>query len=134
MFLRKIEGMKIREKLRFGYSLVIFMVVIIAVFSGIGLFFVQDKMNDYINGTQAADTAVKQCRINMNAAARNIREMTLNDNRDADQDYREKVEKYARLRNQDIDILYISAKTGEGIEALADWIVAQAEVWRGTEM
>ena len=47
---------------------------------------------------------------------------------------KEKVEKYARLRNQDIDILYISAKTGEGIEALADWIVAQAEVWRGTEM
>ena len=47
---------------------------------------------------------------------------------------KEKVEKYARLRNQDIDILYISAKTGEGIEALADWIVAQAEVWGGTEM
>lgn len=47
---------------------------------------------------------------------------------------KEKVEKYARLRNQDIDILYISAKTGEGIEALADWIVAQTEVWRGTEM
>ncbi len=47
---------------------------------------------------------------------------------------KEKVEKYARLRNQDIDILYISAKTGEGIEALADWIVARAEVWRGAEM
>lgn len=46
---------------------------------------------------------------------------------------KEKVEKYAHLRNPDIDILYISAKTGEGIEALADWIVMQAEVWRGTE-
>lgn len=105
MFLRKIEGMKIREKLRFGYSLVIFMMVIIAVFSGIGLFFVQDKMNDYINGTQAADTAVKQCRINMNAAARNIREMTLNDNRDADQDYREKVEKYAQVMTESMEEL-----------------------------
>lgn len=43
---------------------------------------------------------------------------------------REKVEKYARQRNSKIDILYISAKTGEGIEALADWIVAQARAWR----
>lgn len=43
---------------------------------------------------------------------------------------KEKVEKYARLRNPDITILYISAKTGEGIDKLADWIVAQAEAWR----
>lgn len=43
---------------------------------------------------------------------------------------REKVEKYAKLRNPKITILYISAKTGEGIEALADWIVAQADEWR----
>lgn len=45
---------------------------------------------------------------------------------------RQKVEEYARYRNPDIDILYISAKTGEGIEALADWIVTQAEAWRKT--
>lgn len=43
---------------------------------------------------------------------------------------KEKVEKYARMRNPKIEILYISAKTGEGIEALADWIVAQAKNWR----
>ena len=42
---------------------------------------------------------------------------------------KEKVEKYAKLRNPKIDILYISAKTGEGIDALADWIVAQAKDW-----
>lgn len=43
---------------------------------------------------------------------------------------KQKMEEYARRRNPDIDILYISAKTGEGIEQLADWIVAQAEAWR----
>ncbi len=37
---------------------------------------------------------------------------------------------YARARNPHIEILPISAKTGEGIEALADWIVAQAKSWR----
>lgn len=36
---------------------------------------------------------------------------------------------YARQRNPDIDILTVSAKTGEGIDALADWIVAEAKAW-----
>lgn len=43
---------------------------------------------------------------------------------------RQKVEKYARYRNPDIDILYISAKTGEGIGELAGWIEAQVKEWR----
>ena len=43
---------------------------------------------------------------------------------------RQKVEEYAKLRNPNIDILYISAKTGEGIGELADWIVAQVKDWR----
>ena len=43
---------------------------------------------------------------------------------------RQKVEKYAKLRNPNIDILYISAKTGEGISELADWILEQAQAWR----
>ena len=42
----------------------------------------------------------------------------------------QQVERYAKQRNPDIDILYISAKTGEGIDKLADWIVAQANAWR----
>lgn len=43
---------------------------------------------------------------------------------------KEKVEQYAKLRNPNIEILYISARTGEGIDALADWIVEQANEWR----
>lgn len=43
---------------------------------------------------------------------------------------RQKVEAYAKRRNPNIDILYISAKTGEGVGELADWIVTQAEEWR----
>lgn len=44
---------------------------------------------------------------------------------------REKAERYAKMRNPNIDILYISARTGEGIEALADWILREAKAWRG---
>ena len=40
-----------------------------------------------------------------------------------------KVEKYARQRNPDIHIIYISARTGEGMEELADWIVKQVKDW-----
>lgn len=43
---------------------------------------------------------------------------------------KEKMERYAKLRNPNIDILYISARTGEGVDALADWIVEQADEWR----
>lgn len=34
----------------------------------------------------------------------------------------EKVEEYARRRNPDIDIIFVSAKTGEGVKDVADWI------------
>lgn len=40
-----------------------------------------------------------------------------------------KVEKYARQRTPDIHIIYISARTGEGMEELADWIVKQVKDW-----
>ena len=42
---------------------------------------------------------------------------------------KEKVEAYARMRNPEIEILYISAKTGEGIPALADWIIRNVNDW-----
>ena len=41
----------------------------------------------------------------------------------------EKVIANAKMRNPDIDILFVSAKTGEGIGQLADWILAQVENW-----
>lgn len=43
---------------------------------------------------------------------------------------KEKLEANAKLRNPNITILYISAKTGEGVEALADWIEREAKSWR----
>ncbi|RRK30983.1 hydrogenase accessory protein HypB [Schaedlerella arabinosiphila] len=42
---------------------------------------------------------------------------------------REKAAGYAKQRNQDIEILFISAKTGEGMDELADWIVKNVNEW-----
>lgn len=36
---------------------------------------------------------------------------------------------YAKMRNPDIDVLCISAKTGEGIPALARWIINSVKEW-----
>ncbi len=43
----------------------------------------------------------------------------------------EKVVEYAKLRNPFIEILFVSAKTGEGIDQLADWIVRETRAWIG---
>lgn len=41
----------------------------------------------------------------------------------------EKVVQYAKMRNPDIAVFFVCAKTGEGIPALADWLAAQVEQW-----
>ena len=42
---------------------------------------------------------------------------------------REKVIEYAKMRNPGIEILFVSAKTGEGVDAVADWIAKNAIEW-----
>lgn len=49
-------------------------------------------LNDFANGSNKADTAVKICRIDVNIAARNIREMALNDDVSSYAGYRQKVD------------------------------------------
>lgn len=43
---------------------------------------------------------------------------------------REKVVEYAKKRNPNIDIIFISAKTGEGVAELADWLVKEVKEWQ----
>ena len=90
--LKKMDQMNMKEKLQFGYMLVIGLMIVITIFSAAGLFFVQGKMNSYINGAQAADTAVRTCRIESNIAARKIRELALNDDKDKLAGYKEEIE------------------------------------------
>ena len=42
---------------------------------------------------------------------------------------KEKAERFAKHRNPDIKIFYISARTGEGVEALADEIIGRVAAW-----
>jgi hydrogenase nickel incorporation protein HypB len=45
---------------------------------------------------------------------------------------KEKMEGYARARNPKIEIFYISAKTGEGVQELADALVKKVKEWNAT--
>ena len=45
---------------------------------------------------------------------------------DFDQD---KLVEYAKMRNPNIEILFISAKTGEGIPQLAEWVLTNTAQW-----
>ena len=42
---------------------------------------------------------------------------------------REKIVEYAKMRNPEIEIIFISAKTGEGIDKLAEWILKNVNEW-----
>ena len=52
------------------------------------------------------DQAVKTCRININTAARNIREMALNDDESTYDSYEEKVKELLRIVDTQMNVLH----------------------------
>lgn len=84
--------MKMKRKLSIGYIIVILMMAAIAIFAGIGLLFLDQRLNQYVDGPQAADTAVEMCRIEVNIAARNLREMALNTDSSMNDRYEELIQ------------------------------------------
>lgn len=41
----------------------------------------------------------------------------------------EKVVEYAKMRNPYIEILFVSAKTGDGVDRVCDWILKNTIAW-----
>lgn len=46
---------------------------------------------------------------------------------------RERVEKYVRESNPGIRMFYVSAKTGEGVKELAEYLINYVKEWNGNE-
>ena len=74
----KLENMQLRERINYGYKMVIIMMLVSGLLSVVVIGVLFSDMMHYVNKVNAADQAVKVCRINVSAAARNIREMALN--------------------------------------------------------
>lgn len=124
--LKKLENERIKKKLNYTYTVVIRLMVLSGILSMIGLVLLYKNLNNYINGEQAADTAVKLCRISVNTAARNIREMSLNEDISSYQSYREAVDERMEEVGEQLRILkeseMISSELYQRYEnALASW-------------
>lgn len=124
--LKKLEHMKLKKKIEFGYAVVIGMMILSGLFSIIGLGTLYGKMNSYVNGAQRADTAVKVCRIDVNIAARNIREMALNDDTTTYSSYRATVEEKLTEVGTELQVLKETGLIEEDLyteyaAALNDW-------------
>lgn len=102
---KKLEKLKMKGKLTYGYVLVIGLMAFISIVAIVGMFLINSKMNYYIKGSQAADTAVKSCRIYVNVAARNIREMALNDDKGTYDGYIKEIQKNIENLSGELDNL-----------------------------
>ena len=93
MMKKKLEDMHLQERINYGYRKVIIMMLVSGLFSIIVIGALFSNMLYYINNVTVADQAVKNCRKNVNAAARNIREMALDNDSSAYDGYEQTVKK-----------------------------------------
>ena len=123
---KKLENMHLKERIDYGYRKVITMMLISGLLSVviIGVLFA-NMMHD-IENVNAADQAVKICRINVNAAARNIREMALNEDTSSYDNYEQTVKRLLSEVDSELQILKkTEVLSDENYEeysaALTDW-------------
>ena len=124
---KKLENMHLKERIDYGYRKVITMMLISGLLSVVIIGVLFANMMHYIENVNAADQAVKICRINVNAAARNIREMALNEDTSSYDNYEQTVKRLLSEVDSELQILkktevlsdenyeeYSSALTGWG--------------------
>lgn len=122
----KLENMHLQERISYGYRKVITMMLLSGVISIIAIGILFANMMNYVNNVDAADLAVKTCRININAAARNIREMALNDDESTYDSYEEKVKELLGIVDTQMNVLHGTGVITEDLYteyqgALTDW-------------
>ena len=126
MMKKKLENMHLKERIDYGYRKVITMMLISGLLSVVIIGILFANMMHYVENVNVADQAVKICRINVNAAARNIREMALNEDTSSYDNYEQTVK---RLLSEVDSELQIVKKTEvlsdenyeEYAPALSDW-------------
>ena len=90
---KKIENMPLQERIAYGYKKVIMLMLISGLLSIIAIGVLLADLLNYVQKINASDIAVKMCRVNVNAAARNIREMALDDDEASYDDYEKTITK-----------------------------------------
>ena len=126
MMKKNLENMHLQERINYGYRKVIIMMLVSGLFSIVVIGMLFANMMHYVQNVNAADQAVKICRINVNAAARNIREMALENDASSYDGYEQTVERLLAEVNTELKNLKKSgvvpdADCEEYSSVLADW-------------
>ena len=126
MMKKKLENMHLKERIDYGYRKVITMMLISGLLSVVIIGVLFDNMMHYVENVNVADQAVKICRINVNAAARNIREMALNEDTSSYDNYEQTVKRLLSEVDSELQILKkTEVLSDENYEeyatALSDW-------------
>ena len=126
MMKKNLENMHLQERINYGYRKVIIMMLVSGLFSIVVIGMLFANMMHYVQDVNAADQAVKICRINVNAAARNIREMALNNDTSSYDGYEQTVERLlaevdTELKNLKKSGVVPDADCEEYASVLADW-------------
>lgn len=126
MMKKKLENMHLEERIDYGYRKVITMMLISGLLSVVIIGVLFANMMHYVENVNVADQAVKICRINVNAAARNIREMALNEDTSSYDNYEQTVKRLLSEVDSELQILKkTEVLSDENYEeyatALSDW-------------
>ena len=126
MMKKNLENMHLQERINYGYRKVIIMMLVSGLFSIVVIGMLFANMMHYVQNVNAADQAVKICRINVNAAARNIREMALENDASSYDGYEQTVERLlaevdTELKNLKKSGVVPDADCEEYSSVLADW-------------
>ena len=126
MMKKKLENMHLKERIDYGYRKVITMMLISGLLSVVIIGVLFANMMHYVENVNVADQAVKICRINVNAAARNIREMALNEDTSSYDNYEQTVKRLLSEVDSELQILKKSVVLSdenydEYAKALSDW-------------
>ena len=97
--------MHLKERIDYGYRKVITMMLISGLLSVVIIGVLFANMMHYVENVNVADQAVKICRINVNAAARNIREMALNEDTSSYDNYEQTVKRLLSEVDSELQIL-----------------------------
>lgn len=126
MMKKKLENMHLKGRIDYGYRKVITMMLISGLLSVVIIGILFANMMHYVENVNVADQAVKICRINVNAAARNIREMALNEDTSSYDNYEQTVKRLLSEVDSELQILKkTEVLSDENYEeystALSDW-------------
>ena len=122
----KLENMHLKERINYGYKKVITMMLVSGMLSIVVIGVLFFNMINYVNNVNAADQAVKVCRINVTAAARDIREMALNPDQSTYDTYEESAKNILKEVELQLKIIEKSGVVPEEYfkeysQALSDW-------------